>query len=161
MKSAPINEPADVAPSTSYLTAVRCLKLVQQTSCLDLSEDDYRFLTMNSLWIGTDRPRIRHVVESAVYGAVDYIGFPRIAVPAEFIAAAIAVFVAPMNYMVACSVMEGAEFSEHIINGVDRPVSGSELFAFVLRIAAGDHHLLDLRQRQLHDALKASGSLSE
>src|SRR5438309_7254015 len=32
----------------------------------------------------------------------------------------------------ACLIMEGAEFTENIINGVERPVKAAELFAFTL-----------------------------
>src|SRR5205085_12054554 len=34
----------------------------------------------------------------------------------------------------ACLIMEGAEFTENIINGVERPVKAAELFAFTLRV---------------------------
>src|SRR5687767_15255074 len=36
------------------------------------------------------------------------------------------------------SIMEGAEFTENIINGVERPVKAAELFAFTLRVRAGN-----------------------
>src|SRR5262245_63040581 len=32
----------------------------------------------------------------------------------------------------SCLIMEGAEFTENIINGVERPVKAAELFAFTL-----------------------------
>src|SRR2546428_1856685 len=34
----------------------------------------------------------------------------------------------------SCLIMEGAEFTENIINGVERPVKAAELFAFTLRV---------------------------
>src|SRR5262245_66568636 len=34
--------------------------------------------------------------------------------------------------------LEGAEFTENIINGVERPVKAAELFAFTLRVRAGN-----------------------
>src|SRR5256885_3185995 len=37
----------------------------------------------------------------------------------------------------SCLIMEGAEFTENIINGVERPVKAAELFAFTLRVRAG------------------------
>src|SRR2546429_6175135 len=42
--------------------------------------------------------------------------------PVEFIAAVIAYYVHPVNIQTACLIMEGAEFTENIINGVERPV---------------------------------------
>src|SRR5437870_3937642 len=42
----------------------------------------------------------------------------------------------------ACLIMEGAEFTENIINGVERPVKAAELFAFTLRVRAGNTDVL-------------------
>src|SRR5205085_4486272 len=56
--------------------------------------------------------------------------------PVEFIAAVIAYYVHPVNIQTACLIMEGAEFTENIINGVERPVKAAELFAFTLRVRA-------------------------
>src|SRR5262245_64954070 len=39
-------------------------------------------------------------------------------------------YVHPVNIQTACLIMEGAEFTENIINGVERPVKAAELFAF-------------------------------
>src|SRR5205823_3944797 len=44
----------------------------------------------------------------------------------------------PVNIQTACLIMEGAEFTENIINGVERPVKAAELFAFTLRVRAGN-----------------------
>src|SRR5690554_7283151 len=35
---------------------------------LDLTEDDFDFLTSNKVWIATDRSRARRCVEACVYG---------------------------------------------------------------------------------------------
>src|SRR2546421_1573132 len=59
---------------------------------------------------------------------------PRFPAPVEFIAAVIAYYVHPVNIQTACLIMEGAEFTENIINGVERPVKAAELFAFTLRV---------------------------
>src|SRR5256885_420658 len=65
-------------------------------------------------------------------------GYPRFPAPVEFIAAVIAYYVHPVNIQTACLIMEGAEFTENIINGVERPVKAAELFAFTLRVRAGN-----------------------
>src|SRR5436189_152945 len=62
--------------------------------------------------------------------------------PVEFIAAVIAYYVHPVNIQTACLIMEGAEFTENIINGVERPVKDAELFAFTLRVRAGNTDVL-------------------
>src|SRR5207244_7331803 len=73
-------------------------------------------------------------VEACVYGTLDFVGYPRFPAPVEFIAAVIAYYVHPVNIQTACLIMEGAEFTENIINGVERPVKAAELFAFTLRV---------------------------
>src|SRR5207253_5278430 len=59
---------------------------------------------------------------ACVYGTLDFVGYPRFPAPVEFIAAVIAYYVHPVNIQTACLIMEGAEFTENIINGVERPV---------------------------------------
>src|SRR5438034_11660766 len=76
----------------------------------------------SDLWIATDRSRARRCVEACVYGTLDFVGYPRFPAPVEFIAAVIAYYVHPVNIQTACLIMEGAEFTENIINGVERPV---------------------------------------
>src|SRR5437764_12477883 len=73
----------------------------------------------------------------SVYGTLDFVGYPRFPAPVEFIAAVIAYYVHPVNIQTACLIMEGAEFTENIINGVERPVKAAELFAFTLRDETG------------------------
>src|SRR5207247_3648593 len=80
--------------------------------------------------------RSRRCVEACVYGTLDFVGYPRFPAPVEFIAAVIAYYVHPVNIQTACLIMEGAEFTENIINGVERPVKAAELFAFTLRVRA-------------------------
>src|SRR5207248_10685983 len=72
------------------------------------------------VWIATDRSRARRCVEACVYGTLDFVGYPRFPAPVEFIAAVIAYYVHPVNIQTACLIMEGAEFTENIINGVER-----------------------------------------
>src|SRR5256885_11142704 len=42
------------------------------------------------------------------------------------------------NIQTACLIMVGAEFTEMIINGHERPVKASELFAITLRVRAAN-----------------------
>src|SRR5437763_573411 len=98
--------------------------------------------TSNKVWIATDRSRARRCVEACVYGTLDFVGYPRFPAPVEFIAAVIAYYVHPVNIQTACLIMEGAEFTENIINGVERPVKAAELFAFTLRVRAGNTDVL-------------------
>src|SRR5207244_13289207 len=42
-----------------------------RSAVLDLTEDDFDFLTSNKVWIATDRSRARRCVEACVYGTLD------------------------------------------------------------------------------------------
>src|SRR5580658_5071154 len=97
--------------SVRFQTALASIKLIQASAVLDLTEDDFDFLTSNKVWIVTDPFRA----------------------PVVFLAAVIAYYVHPVNIQTACLIMEGAEFTENIINGVERPVKAAQLFAFTLR----------------------------
>src|SRR5207249_10368223 len=78
------------------------IKLIQASAVLDLTEDDFDFLTSNKVWIATDRSRARRCVEACVYGTLDFVGYPRFPAPVEFIAAVIAYYVHPVNIQTAC-----------------------------------------------------------
>src|SRR5207237_5528243 len=93
-------------------------------------------------WIATVRSRARRCVDACVYGTLDFVGFPLFPAPVEFIAAVIVYYVHPVNIQTACLIMEGSEFTENIINGVERPVKAAELFAFTLRVRAGNTDVL-------------------
>src|SRR5579875_3492877 len=99
--------------SVRFQPALASIKLIQASAVLDLTGDDFDFLTSNKVWIATDRSRARRCAE------------PRVYAPVEFIAAVIAYYVHPVNIQTACLIMEGAEFTENIINGVERPVKAA------------------------------------
>src|SRR5262247_3917001 len=120
-----------------------------------LSDSDV--LTSNKVWIATDRSRARRCVEACVYGTLDFVGYPRFPAPVEFIAAVIAYYVHPVNIQTACLIMEGAEFTENIINGVERPVKAAELFAFTLRVRAGNTDVLTDAEENVRQKLRAEG----
>src|SRR2546421_11104089 len=100
--------------------ALASLTLTQASAGLDLTEDDFAFLTSNKVWIATDRSRARRCVEACVYGTLDFVGYPRFPAPVEFIAAVIAYYVHPVNIQTACPLLVGPVFTENIINGVER-----------------------------------------
>src|SRR5260370_1307775 len=114
--------------SVRFQTALASIKLIQASAVLDLTEDDFDFLTSNKVWIATDRSRARRCVEACVYGTLDFVGSPRFPARVEFIADVIAYYVHPVNIQTACLIMEGAEFTENIINGVERPVKAAFFF---------------------------------
>lgn len=124
-----------------YMTSVAALRMMNQSAALDMTPDDYEFFTSDRIWTSVDRSRARRCVEAAVYGTLDFCGYPRFPAPAEFIAAAIAHFVHPINIQTACLIMGGTEFTENVINGVERVLEPAELFAHTLRVRAGSMEL--------------------
>src|SRR5687767_15375236 len=80
--------------------------------------------------------------------------------PVEFIAAVIAYYVHPVNIQTAWLIMEGAEFTENIMNGVERPVKAAELFAFTLRVRAGNTDVLTDAEENVRQKLGAEGVMS-
>src|SRR5256885_3573250 len=55
-------------PPRSTLFPYTTLFRSQASAVLDLTEDDFDFLTSNKVWIATDRSRARRCVEACVYG---------------------------------------------------------------------------------------------
>src|SRR2546430_1312154 len=79
--------------SVRFQTALASIKLIQASAVLDLTEDDFDFLTSNKVWIATERSRARRCGEACVYGTLDFVGCRRFPAPVEFIAAVIAYYV--------------------------------------------------------------------
>src|SRR5262249_55921340 len=119
-------------------SCLACIQLLQASAVLDLTEDDFDFLTSNKVWIATGRSRGRRRVEACVYGTLDFVGYARFPAPVEFLAAVIAYYVHPVNIQTACLIMEGAVFTENIINGCEPPGKAAELIACSLRVQAGN-----------------------
>src|SRR5467141_4208356 len=91
--------------SVLFHIAFASIKLIQASAVLDLTEDDFEFLTSNKVWIATDRSRARRCVEACVYGTMDFVLYPSFPAPVEFIAAVIAYYVQPVNIQTDCLIM--------------------------------------------------------
>src|SRR5206468_7014095 len=101
--------------SVRFQTALASIKLIQASAVLDLTEDDFDFLTSNKVWIATDRSRARRCVVACVYGTLDFVGYSRFPAPVEFIAVVIAYYVHLVNFLSACLIIEGPECTQSII----------------------------------------------
>src|SRR5258706_40437 len=138
-------------------TALTSFKIIKAFAVLVLTEDYLNFLTSIKVWIATDLSSPRRCVKACVYGTMDFVGYARFPAHVEFIAAVIAYYVHPVNIQTACLLMEGAEFTENIINGVERPVKAAELFAFTLRVRAGNTDVLTDAEENVRQKLRAEG----
>src|SRR5437870_4424561 len=96
--------------SVRFQTALASIKLIQASAVLDLTEDDFDFLTSNKVWIAADRSGARGCVEACVYATLDLVGCARCPAPVDFIAAVIAYYVHPVSIHPACRILRGAVF---------------------------------------------------
>src|SRR5437764_12720440 len=119
--------------SVRFQTALASIKLIQASAVLDLTEDDFDFLTSNKVWIATDRSRARRCVEACVYGPLDLVGYPRFPAPVAFIAAAIASYAPPGTIPPAGRPLEGAAATHNISNDLERRDHARGLGALPLR----------------------------
>ena len=72
-----------------------------------LTDGDWEVVTGADPWLSGDRHIARRAVEALVFGSMDAVGIARFEPPAEYIAAVIAFFVAPVNLIAAASYMSG------------------------------------------------------
>src|SRR5437773_856930 len=91
--------------SVRFQTALASIKLIQASAVLDLTEDDFDFLTSNKVWIATDRSRARRCVQARFYGMLDFVGYPLFPAPVDFTAAANPYHVHPAHIQTACLIM--------------------------------------------------------
>src|SRR2546430_1530686 len=101
--------------SVRFQTALASIKLIQASAVLDLTEDDFDFLTNNKVWIATDRSRARRCVEACVYGTLDFVGYPRFPAPVEFIAAVIAYYFFFFNIQAAPLIIHSSQTTQTTI----------------------------------------------
>src|SRR5260370_2125928 len=83
--------------SVRFQTALASIKLIQASAVLDLTEDDFDFLTSNKVWIATDRSRARRCVEACVYGTLDFVAYPRFPPPVAFIPPSLPYYLHPFT----------------------------------------------------------------
>src|SRR5260370_38110042 len=81
--------------SVRFQTALASIKLIQASAVLDLTKDDFDFLTSHKVWLATDRSRARRCVEACVTGTLAFPAYPRFPPPFRLIAAVIATHVHP------------------------------------------------------------------
>lgn len=105
-----------------------------------LSDEDYGILTGNRQWVPADRVTIERTMNVLLYGIMDISGTSRFAISAEYLAAAIAVFVQPQNIMVACEWAAVAPANSSLAEAEKsletEAIPGSQIFALVLQCKA-------------------------
>ena len=109
---------------------------VQLLQIMGISEDDMKLVSGKVVWTQHERPRVRQVLDQLACGVLDVVGVERFEMPAEYLAAVIAVFVDPTNTMVACRVFENMRPAEEVLGNVPsgHPVQARVLFVLVAKL---------------------------
>src|SRR5260370_7927113 len=107
--------------SVRFQTALASIKLIQASAVLDLTEDDFDFLTSNKVWIATDRSRARRCVEACVDGTLDFEGYPRFPAPDQFIPAVITYYLHPVNIQTPSLTTKRPQFPSTIMHSYHTP----------------------------------------
>ena len=127
-----------------YPAARNALELIARGSVdaiasFGISKDDFRLVTGVTVWLATDRARVSQILQQLLFGSLDVVGLNRIQAPAEYIAAVIAVFVAPVNHMPACRFFEHSRPADDLALGPrsneTESVTATQLFAMVVDLA--------------------------
>jgi len=128
-----------------YETAVAGMRMIGslgfsgQLDACGISQADYKRFVGDAPWIGAERNRMTQILHSLIMGTVDALGLPRFKVPAEYMAAGIAVFVAPVNVHSACTYAPITGEAELMGRGVGAPpVLPEQLFALVQQLYRND-----------------------
>ena len=107
---------------------------------LGLLPNELELVTGNVPWKASERNQVSKSLHTLMYSTQDALGLQRFEVPAEYVAATIAMFVRPANIMVACSWMEADLLSASAIGNphlesINRnEIRAAQLFALVLQI---------------------------
>lgn len=114
---------------------------------LGISPVDFSLTYDDIPWTRDSRRRVMSVIDSLLFGTLDVLGLPRIAVPAEYAGAVLATFVAPVNRLTACIwLAEQRMIGRRAIDlaatasdtGEVDPTSASQLFALVVLLSESD-----------------------
>jgi len=100
-----------------------------------VSPADFSKTTGTAPWLASDRQVVRNTLDALLHGAMDAIGVPRFEVSAEYVAAALAMFVAPVNLQVACRWMESARPIDALSSSTDtaaEPLTSQQMHALAI-----------------------------
>src|SRR5690348_1146884 len=84
--------------SVRFQTALASIKLIQASAVLDLTEDDFDFLTSNKVWIATDRSRARRCFRVSVLGRLNFLGSPGFLLLVSFIVPSLLIMFIPSTF---------------------------------------------------------------
>lgn len=109
---------------------------------IGVSIDDFNKVIADVPWLGVDRSRVFSTLSSLITSTIDILGLPRFPLPAEYVAAGIALFVSPINVNAACCWMERSAPASELGRGIDdvNPCTPQQLFALVVQLVGDPEH---------------------
>ncbi len=119
---------------------------------LGVPPQDLRLVTGAISWNASQRTLVVRTLETLMFGTMDILGLPRFSVPAEYVAAAIAMFVHPTNILVASVWMESGRQSADALGNptsasINREeVDSQQIFAICLQLQ-GDIEVAQCQQQ--------------
>lgn len=148
--------------SLNYVIAKRAMSMIAQQGTLGhldvigLSSEDFDRVTGNRPWQGSERNQITVALNTLLSGVLDAAGRPRFSLPAEWVAAAIAVFVSPINIQLACDYVERPGTASDLGRGVEEfdRCTARQLFALIVQFHGSKEHTEARRQFEKQTKLK-------
>lgn len=103
---------------------------------LGLTEEDYQLLTGTTLWMASERPRVRRCLDAFSAGVMDLLGVPHFELPAEYVAAVICAVVKAPNIQLACRWMEGMRPANELAGATQNAfiIDPTQLFALCCQL---------------------------
>lgn len=138
-------------PNLSYESALGTMRAIAAYTSADfdalgIQPQDFALTYEATPWTRDNRRRVMATLDALLFGTLDVMGLPRIAVPAEYAAAIISTFVAPLNRQVACVWMAegrvGGRSAMDLAAGGNEgdvdPASASQLFSLCVLLSDTD-----------------------
>lgn len=140
--------------SLNYMVAKRSMAMIAaqgrigHLDTIGISVDDFNKVISDTPWLGSERNRVTTALNTLLSGVLDAAGVARFNLPAEWVAAAIAVFVSPINIQLACRYVERPATVADLGRGVDEPdrCTAQQLFALIVSFH-GSNEWSDARQQ--------------
>lgn len=120
------------------MNRIKAGALGDSLSAIGISKEEYALAVSDSPWLAADRAPVVRVIENLIHGTCDCAGIPRFEVPAEFVAAVLSIFIAPVNGQLACRWMEGSRVASDMeaAEGSIEPLEAKHLFVLYLKLAS-------------------------
>lgn len=133
----------------NYVVAKRAMTMIAQQGSvgfldlIGLSQEDFKKVSGKVPWLPSDRNRVEAILRTLISGVLDASGMKRFRIPAELVAASIAVYVSPVNIPLACAFLEGAKTANDMSRGGNDEFvscSAEQLYTLIVMFHGSDAH---------------------